>query len=139
MALVGKKLESNEERARAWFAAMSAADPSSLRRLMAEDIELFTAPSVRVGGVSGRDEALRRLEQVLSSGSHFAPGSLRCRVVDIVTEGDQTAAHVVMTAQFSDGKPYESVYLIWQRWRDGELTYQLELFDAAHKNHQREA
>ena len=132
-------LNTNEERARAWFEALGAADHATLRELMAEDVELFTAPSVRVGGVSGRDEAGSRLEQVLSSGSHFAPGSLRCRVLDIVAEGDQTASHVVMSGQFSDGKPYESVYLVWQRWCNGALTYQLELFDAAHKNLQREA
>ena len=131
--------DTNKERVNAWFAALAAADSLALRELMSEEVELFTAPSVRVGAVSGRDAAQSRLEQVLSSGSHFAACSLRCRVLDIVAEGDQTAAHVIMSGRFSDGKPYESIYIVWQRWRDGKLIYQLELFDVAHKNFQRES
>ena len=129
----------NTRRARAGLSALGSCDYPALRELLAEDVELWTSPSVRSEGIVGRDNALERLERVLSGGSVFAPGSLECRVLDVIAEGDETASHLVMSGQFPDGKPYESIYLVWQRWQDGRMTYQLELFDAAHKNQQREA
>jgi len=105
---------------------------------MAEDVELWTAPSLRPGPIVGRDAALERLEAVLSGGSVFEAGSLDCEVARILSEGDETAARVHMSGRFPDGNAYESVYLVWQRWREGRMSYQFELFDAAHKNQQRE-
>lgn len=123
---------------RAWFRAMAACDYPALRDLMSENVELWTAPSVREVAIVGRDEALRRLEGVLSGGRVFEAGSLDCEVSSVIADGNQTAARVIMRGRFPNGNAYESIYLVWQRWSEGRMSYQLELFDAAHKNQQRE-
>ena len=124
---------------RAWFRAMTACDYASLHDLMNEDVELWTAPSVREGAIAGREPALERLRAVLGGGAVFEAGSLVCEVDSIVGEGDETVSRVRMRGRFPNSKAYESTYLVWQRWRHGRLSYQFELFDAAHKNQQREA
>ena len=75
---------------------------------------------------------MARLERVFNSGRYYEPGTFGSEVLGIIAEGDKTAAHVVMTGRFPNGNPYENVYLVWQHWRDGRMSYQLELFDAAH-------
>lgn len=131
--------EANKGHARAWFRALGDSDYPAMRELMTEDVELLTSPSVRVGAVAGRDEVMGRLERVFSSGRYYEPGSFSCEVVAVIAEGDQTAAHVIMRGRFPNGNAYENVYLVWQRWRDGQMSYQLELFDAAHWSQQRNA
>jgi len=131
--------KANKEHVRAWFRALGDSDYAAMRALMTDDVELWTSPSVREGAVAGRDEVMGRLERVFSSGRYYEPGSFACEVVAVIAEGDQTAAHVIMRGRFPNGNPYENVYLIWQRWRDGQMSYQLELFDAAHWSQQRNA
>lgn len=129
----------NKARAHEWFRALGDSDFPVLRDLLAEDAELWTSPSVREVGVVGRDAVMGRLERVFRSGRYYEPGTFSCEVLDVIAEGDQTAAHVIMRGRFPNGNPYENVYLIWQRWREGRMAYQLELFDPAHWAHQREA
>ena len=126
----------NKERARAWFRALGQSDYETMRDLLTEDVEFWTSPSVRTGPIAGRDEVMTRIERVFGSGRYYAPGSFACDVLDVLAEGDQTAAHVVMTGRFPNGNDYENTYLVWQRWRAGKMSYQLELFDAAHWSHQ---
>ena len=123
----------------AWFRALTTCDYSSLHDLMTEDVELWTAPSVREGAIVGRDLALERLRAVLGGGGVFEAGSLKCDVASFVAEGEETVSRVRMSGRFPNANAYESTYLVWQRWRGGHLSYQFELFDAAHKNQQREA
>jgi ketosteroid isomerase-like protein len=131
--------ESNKACARAWFQALGASDYPAMRELMTEDVEFWTSPSVREGGIVGRSEVMGRLERVFDSGRYYEPGSFGCEVLDVIAEGDQTAAHVVMRGRFPNGNRYENAYLVWQRWRAGRMSYQLELFDAAHWAHQHQA
>ncbi|MCH2173555.1 nuclear transport factor 2 family protein [Myxococcota bacterium] len=120
----------------AWFRALGASDYPAMKDLMAEEVEFWTSPSVREGGIIGRNEVMDRLERVFSSGRYYEPGSFACQVLGVIAEGDQTAARVVMRGRFPNGNPYENIYLVWQRWQNGQMTYQLELFDAAHWAHQ---
>ena len=129
----------NKKAARRWFDALAVSDYASMRDLMTEDVELWTSPSVRESAVAGREEVMGRLEAVFSSGRFYEPGSLGCKVLEIVADGDQTCAHVIMSARFPNGNPYENIYLVWQRWRDGRMSYQLELFDPTHWSNQRNA
>ena len=104
---------------------------------MTEDVELWTSPSVRPTAVAGREAVSKRLEAVFTSGRYYAPGSFSCEVHEIIGEGDQTATRATFRARFPNGNAYENVYLIWQRWRDGKMSWQLELFDPAHWSNQR--
>jgi len=122
----------NRESARAWFRALGASDFPAMRALLCEDVEFWTSPSVRKGAIAGREEVMGRLERVFSSGRYYAPGSFACEILDVIAERDQSAAHVVMRGRFPNGNRYVNVYLVWQRWRDGLMAYQLEIFDAAH-------
>jgi len=123
---------SNNESAREWFRALGDSDFPAMRALVTEDVGFFTSPSVRKGGIVGREEVMGRLERVFSSGRYYEPGSFSCEVVDVIGEGERTAAHVIMKGRFPNGNSYENVYLVWQRWRGGQMTYQLEIFDPAH-------
>jgi ketosteroid isomerase-like protein len=129
----------HKDLARAWFRALGDSDYPAMRELMTEDVELWTSPSVREGGIIGRDEVMSRLERVFSSGRYYEPGTFACKVLDVIADGDKTAAHVIMSGRFPNGNSYENVYLIWQRWRGGQMSYQLELFDAAHWANQHKA
>jgi ketosteroid isomerase-like protein len=103
-----------------------------MRELMTEDFELSVSPSVRWGGAIGRDNAMARIERIFSSGRYYEPGTFACKVIDVLADGDKTVTHVIMTGRFPNGNPYENVYLVLMNWRDGKMSYQLELFDAAH-------
>ena len=129
----------NKEAVLAWFRALGASDYPAMRALMTEDVELWTSPSVREGAVVGLEEVMGRLERVFSSGRYYEPGTFACKVLDVIAEGEKTVAHVVMSARFPNGNAYENVYLVWQRWREGRMAYQLELFDAAHWSAQHRA
>ena len=123
---------SNQASARAWFRALGASDFPAMRALMTEDVAFFTSPSVRSDGMVGREEVMSRLERVFTSGRYYEPGSFSCEVLDVIAEGDRSAAHVIMRGRFPNGNSYENVYLVWQRWREGQMSYQLEIFDPAH-------
>lgn len=129
----------NLELARRWFEAMSDTDLDTLGALMADDVELNTSPSVRAEPRQGHAEVLGRLGRIFTSGRYYEPGTFRWNVLEIIADGDTTAARVTATAEFPNGNPYENVYLVWQRWRDGKLCYMLELFDPTHWSNQRNA
>lgn len=82
---------------------------------------------------------LGRLERIFTSGRYCQLGTFRWNVLEIIAQGDSTAARVTANAEFPNGNPYENVYLVWQRWSDGKLCYMLELFDPTHWSNQREA
>jgi len=132
-------LERNRELARQWFAAMGSTDIAKLGELMAPDVELNTCPSVRATPRRGHAEVLGRLERIFTSGRYYQPGTFRCEPLDIIAEGDTTAARVVMGGFFPNGNPYENVYLVWQQWREDRMYYMLELFDPVHWSNQRNA
>jgi ketosteroid isomerase-like protein len=122
-----------------WFEAMSNTDIASLGELMAEDVELNTSPSTRDEPRRGHAEVLGRLERVFTSGRYYQPGTFQWQVHDVIAEGDTTASRASATAAFPNGNPYANEYLVWQRWRDGKMTYMLELFDPTHWANQRNA
>lgn len=127
----------HEDRVRRWFEAMGSGDFDTMREMMHDDVEFWTSPSARSGGIVGREECLGRVERVFTSGRYYEPGSFRCAVQSILGDGDETATWVVMSARFPNGNAYENPYIVWQRWQDGLLTYNFELFDAAHWSNQR--
>jgi ketosteroid isomerase-like protein len=129
----------NRGLAQQWFEAMSNTDVAALGALMADDIELNTCPSVRAEPRRGQANVLGRLERIFTSGRYYQPETFRWNVLEIIAQGDATAARVTATAEFPNGNPYENVYLVWQRWRDGKLCYMLELFDPTHWSNQRNA
>jgi ketosteroid isomerase-like protein len=139
MPEVTETLNQNKALAHAWFRALGDSDYAAMRDLMTEDAELWTSPSVPGGSAIGRDEVMGRIERVFSSGRYYEPGTFGCRVLDVIAEGDKTVAHVIMSGRFPNGNPYENVYLVWMRWHEGKMSYQLELFDASHWANQHKA
>lgn len=132
---------SNQNKAlvHAWFRALGDSDYPAMRELLTEDFELSVSPSVRGGSAVGRDDVMARIVRVFSSGRYYEPGTLACNVLDIIAEGDKTVAHVIMSARFPNGNSYENIYLVLMYWRAGKMSYQLELFDAAHWAEQHKA
>ena len=131
--------ERNRGLAHQWFEAMTNTDLDTLGVLMADDVELNTSPSVRSESRRGHAEVLGRLGRIFTSGRYYQPGTFRWNVLEVIAEGDVTTARVTATAEFPNGNPYENVYLVWQRWSDGKLSYMLELFDPTHWSNQRNA